>query len=387
MFIYLFIFIISVLLYFQSQSTRDKDKELQIFAITMVVLALFVGLSDMLGGYDRYIYAELFDDAANVVSKKQNYGNITLFTQYAKENGYDWYNVLVAHITENRYIFIFITTIVIYILLFNAIKQYCNNYPFAIILFLGLWFFFTFTYLRQVMGATIAWLSVKYIIERKAWKFFLVWFIAYKFHNSALIFLPMYFVPIRKFDTKIIIRVMVACLILGLTPIPTAVFGAYGEVDANRLNDYGNESGFRIAYLIEAVFFLYLIITKYIEIPNKPLNIVMLNMSLVFCALLLFFVKSENGGRLSWFYMIGVISTITYLSTHTVKNRNMANMMIVVCFFLFFRIVNAWGIQLYPYKTFLTNGIRKGDIIEEIYEYDHAYDNNKFYRAPFRIPK
>ena len=39
-----------------------------------------------------------------------------------------------------------------------------------------------------------------------------------------------------------------------------------------------------------------------------------------------------------------------------------------------------WGVLLYPYKSFFTNGIRKGDSIEMKYEYDHNYDYDKFYR-------
>lgn len=103
-------------------------------------------------------------------------------------------------------------------------------------------------------------------------------------------------------------------------------------------------------------------------------------MAIVFCGILLFFIKSENGGRLSWYYMIGVISTITFLSTHTLRNSKYALLMIVTCFFLFNRIVNGWGIQLSPYKTFLTNGVREGDNIEVKFEYDHNYDKDKLYR-------
>ena len=110
-----------------------------------------------------------------------------------------------------------------------------------------------------------------------------------------------------------------------------------------------------------------------------------LNMSLVFCGVLLFFVKNENGGRLSWYYMIGVISTVSYLSTYTKKNIQQACLMIVVSIFLFNRILTAWGVQLYPYKTFFSNGIRPGDTIEQKYEYDHSYDYDKFYRPAFRF--
>ena len=46
------------------------------------------------------------------------------------------------------------------------------------------------------------------------------------------------------------------------------------------------------------VFFLYVILTHYHNVSNKAKDIVMLNLALVFCAILLVFVKSENGGRL-----------------------------------------------------------------------------------------
>ena len=85
--------------------------------------------------------------------------------------------------------------------------------------------------------------------------------------------------------------------------------------------------------------------------------------------------------------MIGVISTITYLCTYTWRNTKLANMMVVVSFFLFLRIVNQWGMMLYPYKTFFTDGFRKGDEIEAKYEYDHNYDRDKFYRTVFKLGK
>jgi hypothetical protein len=383
MLLYIFIFLSAVVIYLWSEGKKDKGIQLQLLTLSILFLAFFVGLSDMLGGYDRYIYADLFDDVANVIGKEQPLSTIELFTKYPEETGYTWFNILIGLITPNRYIFILITTLVIYFLLFQSIRQYCNNYPFAIILFLGLWFFFTFTYLRQVLGATICWLGIKYIAERRILPFSLIWFIGWRFHNSAFIFLPMYFVPVKKFKKDTVIMIMVVLFVLGLTGLPTALFDAYGEVDDARAGVVRSESGFRFPYLVEAVFFLYLILSKYNEIPQRKLSIVLCNMAIIFCGILLFFIKSENGGRLSWYYMIGVISTISYLSTIQLKSRPYAILMIVVCFFLYIRIVDAWGIQLSPYKTFLTDGIRKGDYIEELYEYDHGYDTDKFYRPAF----
>ena len=228
---------------------------------------------------------------------------------------------------------------------------------------------------------------MRYIIKRDLKRFLLVWSIAWSFHNSALVLLPMYFIPVRKFDRQNIIIVMVLAFILGMSGGPSALFSAYGEVDSERAGSVSNETGFRIAYFIEAVFFLFVILKRYNEIPLKNANVVLMNMALVFCLILLFFIKSENGGRLSWYYMIGVISTITYLCTYSRKNKMFANIIVVVSFLLFNRILTLWGIMLYPYKTFFTNGFRKDDPVEIQYEYDHNYDRDKFYRTVFKLGK
>jgi hypothetical protein len=157
----------------------------------------------------------------------------SIFEQYPKELGYDWFNVLVSFVTANRYIFILITTLVIYSLLFVSIRKYTENNVFALILFMGLMFFFTFTYLRQIMGVGIAWLSIKYVYERKLWKFLGIMILATLFHNSAIILVPFYFIPVRKFKLNLIVLVMVICLVVGLTPLPASLFETYGDVFIN----------------------------------------------------------------------------------------------------------------------------------------------------------
>ena len=177
---------------------------------------------------------------------------------------------------------------------------------------------------------------------------------------------------------------MVGALLIGLSPVPQMLFSAYGDVDAERVigANYEMDNGFRWAYLIEAVFFLFVILTNYKQIALQKKNIVMLNMALVFCAILLVFVRSENGGRIGWLFMIGVMCTMSNICIDLKNKKMLTNgaLMMVVAFFLFFRILSGWGIQLYPYKTFLTNGFREGDPIHERFEYDPSYDVDKFYR-------
>jgi hypothetical protein len=384
MWIYILIFIIAVFLYIVTKETNEQSK--LVLGLYLLGLALFVGCADMLGGYDRYIYGEVFDQMAIVT---QNDGNVLAtagYSLFATEWGYLWFNQLMGYVTLNRYVFIFTVTCVIYTLLFISIKRYCRNYPFAVIVFLGLWFFFTFTYLRQVMAATIGWLAIKYVIDRKPIQFFLIVFIAFTFHNSALVLAPFYFVPAKKFDQVFVFFVLVAALAIGMGNLLTGLVAESDAfIDATRAEQNAaiiEEGTFRIAYFIEAIVFAGLLLSKYDAFDeNSRREMVLLNMALVFCAILLVFVRSENGGRIAWHYMIGIISSVTHLATSPKhKSSALTSALMMMFCILFIRIVISWGVLLSPYKTFFTDSHREGDFIYNMYEYDTQYDIDKFYK-------
>lgn len=352
-------------------------------ACWMMGLALFVGFSDMLGGYDRYIYGELFDEVADIRQKGGSTISAYIYQLYSTELGYVYLNVLLSNLTANRYIFIFILTLIIYVLYFLNLKRYASDYRIALLLFLGLLFFFTFTYLRQMIGVGITGLSLKYVYERKLLKFVVFVLLAALFHNSAIILFPAYFIPSRKYSVAIVLVLMIVCFLIGLSGVSSSLFEAYSSTSGleDRTNRYIEDtSGFRIAYLLEAVFFLWIILGNYTKVGNDKQQTVLLNLSLAFCAILLLFIRSENGGRLGWFFIMGLIATLTTILYQ--RGELLFNKMLVfsVIIFLYIRILLLWGVFLYPYKTFFTNGIREGDRIYQKYEYDVNYAKDKFYR-------
>ena len=387
MWLYLLIFFIPVFSFLSTSPGRNQHSSF--LFLFLLGLSLFVGFSDMFGGYDRYIYGEIFDNIADITTIKGDYSDSLLYNFYSSEIGYTLLNVLISFFTENRYIFILIVTLIIYTLLFVSIKKYTVNYPLATILFLGLWFFFTFTYLRQVLGATIVWLGIRYVIERKFWKFMVVVLIGFSMHNSAIIFFPLYFIPQRKFSPKLIVGIMLSLLVLGMSSLPNSLFEVYESSSVvERHGEYNASGGLRVAYILEAFFFLYLILKNYKNIPNDKQHVVLLNMALVFCGILLLFVRSENGGRLSWYYMIGIISTLTFIYNYRYNIQTLGSFLIIgVCLFLYLRIYTNWQAYnlLSPYKTFLTDGYRDNDIIRKTYEYNYNYDEDKFCRKAFRF--
>lgn len=376
MWIYFIVFFFVLILAYNANTTY---KQQQYFFFSMSFLALFVGFSDMLGGYDRYIYCSLFDDIAN--NSINDLSELSIFTLYAKEIGYCLWNVLIVQITSNRYIYILLTTLLMYSMFYRALKHNTENPMIALVLFLALTFFFSFTYIRQMMAAAFVWQALRYV-EKRNLKMFIFWVIVgFSFHNSAIIFFPVYFLPTRKLNKKTINTILIMCLLLGISGGALMFFDAYSSYDMERVShsNYSVEKGFRWEYLAEAMFFYYFISKYYKYLGNDRKSVIGLNLAIIFCCILLVFIRSENGGRLGWFFMIGLYSIFS--SIYSSKRFSAKPILIYsICFCLYLRIIINWGIMLSPYKTFLTSGVREGDYIEKKYEYDHRYDTDKFYR-------
>lgn len=384
MWVYFLIFAIPLYVYTSGNGKYENSQSF--LKYYMFGLAMFVGLGDMLGGYDRYIYGEVFDALANDiyagVSMAESY-NFSFF-----EPGYMIFNWLIAHTTGNRYIFIFLITLIMYNNFYIAFKRHVTNYPLAFMVFLGLMFFFSFTYLRQILGCSFAMLSIKYLLERQRWKFFAIIFLVFLMHKSGIIFAIMYFIPLKKYEKSTIWAVFAICLIIGLSGLAGTFYEAYIEAaDIEAKFDYGRQDDARIAYFLEVAVFSYIILGNYKYVGNKKEDLIFLNMTLVFCCILLTFIRSENGGRMTWYFTIGLIVTLANMIKNAPiqKVRQLRSILIVLFFFLFTRIVVGWDILLSPYKSFLTSGHRDNDKVFLKYEYDSQYDEDKFHRLlPFQ---
>ena len=385
--LFIFLYIVISAICFSLQNSR-RDFSIEWLIGILLILALVVGLGDMLGGYDRYIYCDLFDSNADRIRAGGPFLNPeSPLMGYSKEMSYVIWNCLVAYITPNRYIFILITTLFVYTLLFFSLRDIFKKYPISILIFMGLWFFFTFTYLRQAMAASCAWLSYQYVIKKKIILFLTLWFVAYKFHNSAIIFFIFYFLPERKWRKSTIIIVLIICFIIGASGLPMSIYHLYDDaLDAQRASSYAVDyEGIRIDYVFEVLVMIYLIFSRYDEIPEDREHLVYLNAALMFCVILLIFLHSSNAGRQSWYYMLGIIYILSFLSSRKRVLDNYTKKVYILVTVLYLRIVFDWGVLLSPYKTFLTNGHRANDPIYYKYEYDNGYDVDKFYRPAIDI--
>ena len=379
MFPYLLVFIIATIYLLMSSTVRD-EKNRFLLACFFMYAALFIGLGDMIGGYDRYIYGSGFDAIADEMRSTRDLSHV-VYLVHSNEYGYFYWEVFVSLFTENRYIFILVTTLLAYLLYYQAFKKYIEDYPLAVILFLGLFYYFTMTYLRQVIACGIAWQSFRYIWQRKPVPFFALVLIAYTFHSSAVFFLPAYFIPTKKYSQEFIIKVLAISLIIGLTPLPLRLLALQDDEGTASMNYSDQIQGFRIEYVLEVIAFVFIIFKNYRSISNDKKELTMLNLSFVYCAGLLIFMRFGQGGRMCWFYFFPIIYTFVNLANNRNAYSWVRPALFVMSLLLFLRITFAWSTQNVPYKTFLTNGEPCGDgTIYRQYEYNQGYTANKFIR-------
>ena len=385
MIIYYFILVVSLIYYFIQRSRKVISVPILFFF--MLAFSLFVGLGAMIGGYDRYIYGEVFDSIADEMRGEGNLSSL-LYLVNGKEYGYFIWQIIVSIFTSNRYIFILVTTLTIYYLFFRTMKKYILEYPLSVIVFMGMLFYFSMTYLRAVFAIAIFWQGICYLWKRQFWKYTFFVLLAASFHTSILIAFVMYFVPIKRYSKKTIIILLMLCNIVGITPLPNMILANAGnltEKNTGEANAYElQEQGFRIEYVLEVLFFIWLIFKNYNKIDMDKRILTFLNMTIGLCFILLFFMRFGQGGRFAWPFYIGVFYMIPYTISKQKSSVWMTPMVIVLFSLLFVRITIAWESLNVPYTTFLTNGMPAGDgTIFDKYEYDLDYVNNKFHRPAF----
>ena len=97
MWLYIILFLIPTLAFFLKKERGNNTVNFLFFYISL--LALFVGMSDMFGGYDRYIYGEIFDSIADITTIDGDYIARGSFDFFVGEYGFTLLNIIISFIT------------------------------------------------------------------------------------------------------------------------------------------------------------------------------------------------------------------------------------------------------------------------------------------------
>lgn len=188
-----------VFLYFFALSAENATKEnrKRLLVLTCVALAILAGIRDD-SWDDTAVYRIGFDDYT------PTFGNLTMYDVpfgYV-EKGFFYLGVLVKTFTSNSTVYFLLVSFITFFFLYKAFDKYCY-YPFiGICAYISRFYLArNFIQIRAGLSYAIILIAVQYITT-KDWKRYFAWvFVAYLFHHSALIAVPLYFlcmVDIKK---------------------------------------------------------------------------------------------------------------------------------------------------------------------------------------------
>lgn len=185
------VIIVYVLLYlfalYAENATKENKRRLLI--LTCVVMAILAGVRDNTWN-DTKVYIMGFQDYT------PSFANLTSFDVpfgYA-EKGFFYLGVLVKSFTSSTTVYFLFVSFLSLFFLYKAFDKYCY-YPFLGICAYVSRFYLTrnFMQIRAGLSYAIILMAVQYI-TKKDWKRYFAWvFVAYLFHHSALIAVPLYF--------------------------------------------------------------------------------------------------------------------------------------------------------------------------------------------------
>ena len=177
---------------------------------TCIVLAFLAGTRDI-SWADTGVYATSFSDYTPTIAE---------LTQYSKPYGYPemgfyYISVVVKTFTSNLTAYFIVVAALSFFFLYKAFDKYCLYPMFGVCAYISRFYLArNFIQIRAGLSYAIILMAVQYITN-KDWKRYFAWvLVAYFFHHSAIIAVPLYFLCMIDIKKKhIVLGVIVAFVI------------------------------------------------------------------------------------------------------------------------------------------------------------------------------
>lgn len=183
-----------------AEGLPKRSKRYWLMAI-MLVLAFLAGTRDS-SWADTEVYIMSFQDYTPTISE---------LTQYAQpfgygEMGFYYIGVVVKTFTSNVTAYFLMVALLSMFFLYKAMDKYCFYPIFGVCAYISRFYFArNFIQIRAGLSYAIILMAVQYITQRD-WKRYFAWvFVAYCFHHSALIAVPVYFLCMINIKKKHIV--------------------------------------------------------------------------------------------------------------------------------------------------------------------------------------
>lgn len=226
---------------------------------TIVILALVSGLRNNIGDTFFYMHAYSITDFR------------TQF-QFEGDFGFTLLQIALQSISRDPQLLIIVTACVTMLFIGLAFKQYARLFELSIFVFIASGMYITsMNGIRQFLASAILFAASKYLFEGK-WKVYIpIALLAATIHNTALLFIPIYFLVRRKAwsGNTLLALLLAVAIVIGFNTFQSALFTVLEDTHYGTYSNF-DEGGANIIRVI--IYALPLIIAFFGREKLRQLN-------------------------------------------------------------------------------------------------------------------
>ncbi len=346
-YILLFLYIISACFLFR----ENRKLNILLITIPLVLLAslrsIELGVSDTKG-----VYLDIFNNMNFLsiidVIKWRGFNEILFFMIFK----------IITIISYNYRLVLFLLCLPYIIIVSKHIYKYSKNYLVSFIVFIAMYYLFSFYLIKQCFAVGILILSYDFIIEKKPKKFIAMVLLATLIHKMSLIFIIAYPLANKlKFSYKNYIYILIGLIVSRL--LPGLVYFFIDKFDyTGTLINYINHGVYSVNENVSTFFgfLINVVILIYCSIfcnENDQRSNADLNFLTIGCILFSFSSIILEFYRVSLFFNIFGITRISNFERKVgVKNKLLLNIILCLTFILYFLFVSSFNYNANPYIFF-----------------------------------
>lgn len=335
---------------------KDKAIKNVCFILILFCLCIVSGLRYGVGTdfFTYYNFYNSFPDESINIFFSSNYEEITSF-----EKGFSLLVWGIGQVINNPQFITFIISLITILPILITIRKYSPSLPLGVFLYIStMSYYSSFNGVRQWVACSILFFSIKYIFEKSFLKYFIITIIATFIHNSAFIFIFIYFIVNYKAWSKQVILLMILSIVVlyNFSSVLQLLSNFVSGEEAKYFLVLNNDRGINyIRILVAAVppaisFFFY----KKIKIINNKENIdVLINFSLLNFIFRLLATKKNIISRFSLYF--GIYNALLipfFVMLFIKKDRHIITTIIIVLYLIHMILLLPVESNLLPYKFF-----------------------------------
>lgn len=377
---YIILFFIYFLLFLWENKMRKKNMNIKtIRYFSMFIFVVFFGCRGFIDT-DFAVYFPLYENTPTLFDSTRitkYFSNINKDYLTRIEPGFKVFAIILKTISSDYFFLQFVSSLIDIILLDYIFRKYSPQYILSfLVFFIFSGFVIELNLLRNIKSILLFIISLKYIQERNAIKFFILNGIGLLFHSSAIFYFPVYFFLHKKIPlaivwiTFVIGNAIYLAQIKFLTPIVTSLGSLFGGIYSVMADTYSKSDlystshgitlGFIERFLTFIIFYKsYDKVGEYIK--NKNLLNIFYNSFFLYSVSYMFLSEySIFIDRITTLFVFSYWILYAYFFT-TLSERIKSLFTIGLFFFGTFKMAKANNIIIRKYENILWNNPNIGN--------------------------